>query len=59
MAKYTVFFDVRKGSTSTTMTKTVQADSESMAVRLAETQLKGSSPTHRDWVWSPKKITKS
>ncbi len=59
MAKFTVVFDVRKGNTSATMSKTVQADSEQMAVRLAETQLKSSSPTHRDWVWSPKKITKS
>jgi len=59
MAKFTVHFDIRKGNTSATMYTTVEADSEHMAVRLAETKLKSSSPTHRDWTWNPKKISKS
>lgn len=59
MAKWDVQFEVRKGNAVTLLNKTVEADSEYMAVRLAETQLKSSSPSYRTgYDWNLRKISK-
>lgn len=58
MATYTVHFDVREGSTCASPSATVEAESEYMAVQLAETKLKASYPAWRNRTWSPKRITK-
>ncbi|WP_448670407.1 hypothetical protein [Pseudoxanthomonas mexicana] len=56
MAKYTVYFDVRKNNNVTGMNTTVECNSEFLAVQMAETKLKNSNPLHRDYDWSVKKI---
>ena len=59
MAKYIVHFDVRKGNNATGMYTTVEAESDYVAIQLAEAKLKSSNPLHRDYSWSSKKVTKS
>lgn len=59
MEKYTVHFDVRNGNNATGMYTTVEADSEYVAIQLAETKLKNSNPLHRNYSWSVKKVVKS
>lgn len=59
MAKWDVQFEVRKGSAVALLNKTVESDSEHMAVRLAESQLKSSSPSYRSgYDWNVRKINK-
>lgn len=59
MARYTVQFSVQNGSSSTIMTATVEADTEYMAVMLAEGQLRNRprSP-YINHIWFPTRVIK-
>lgn len=59
MAKFRVTFDVRKDNIVASPSITVEASSESMAVRLAATQLKANYAAYRTYSWSPKKIVRA
>lgn len=56
--KFAVTFDVRKGNTATVMSATVEANSEPVAIKLAEAKLKSSYPLHRDYTFSAKRVNK-
>jgi hypothetical protein len=53
--KYTVHFDARNAASPS---PTVEAESEAIAVKLAETKLKAGYPCWRDWTWSAKRVIK-
>jgi len=44
MAKYTVHYEMRKGSSSSTGSKTVECETEMTAVQSAESQAKSQKP---------------
>lgn len=57
MAKWSVQFEVRKDKNVTKFSATVEADSESTAIRLAEGSLKKAHPLHaKDYAWTLDKI---
>lgn len=55
MAKFTVHYQLRKGSMTTSGTKTVECESEHTAIRIAEDELKSRNPGYEFFV---KKIDK-
>lgn len=58
VAKYTVSFTARKGSSVFRTSATVECENERTALKLAEIVAKNKSPTYRDYSWSSEKITK-
>lgn len=57
--KWEVSFEVRKDSNSTLLSRIVEADSEYIAVKLAESQLKSSGPAYRrEYDWNLRKVVK-
>lgn len=59
MAKYTVSFDIREGSKCVSLSTTVEAESDYMAVQLAEAKLKAANPSWIDRAWLPKRVSKN
>lgn len=59
MGRYTVQFTITKGSSSSVISATVEAETEYMAVMLAEGQLRGRprSP-YAEHMWFPSRIIK-
>ena len=59
MARYTIQFSVQKGNSSTVMTATVQADTEYVAIMLAEGQLRSRTRSqYMSHTWSLINITR-
>ena len=60
MAKWDVRFEVRKGNSVTEKGATVEADSERVAIQLAETKAKSATtPVYRnEYEWKMKSIKK-
>ena len=55
--KWEVSFEVRKDNNSSLLSRIVEAESESIAIKLAESQLKNSGPAYRrEYDWNLRKV---